>query len=94
MYEALYARLNLDECAVVSDEDDLAANLVTNLEVRIEVVPRVWSKLLETESDSLLLLVEVENDNLELLVEADNLLRMVDAAPAERGRCGSARREL
>ena len=69
MYKSLYARLDLYECAVVSDEDNLALNLVADLEVRIEVLPRMWSELLETESDALLLLVEVEDNDLDLLVE-------------------------
>ena len=81
MDESLYARLDLNECAVVSDEDNLSGNLVTNLDIRIEAVPRMCCKLLETESDPLLLLIEVENDNLDLLIELDNLLRIVHAAP-------------
>ena len=81
MHESFNARLNLDECAVVSDEDDLALDLVADLEVRIEVVPRMGSKLLQTEGDALLLLVEVEHHDLDLLVEGNDLLGIVDAAP-------------
>ena len=81
MDKSLNTRLDLDECAVVSDENDFSGNLVTNLDFRIEAVPRMCCKLLETESDPLLLLIEVENDNLDLLIELDNLLRIVHAAP-------------
>ena len=69
MYETLDTGLNLDECAVVGQENDLTLDLVTDLEVRIEVLPRMWIELLETESDALLLLVEVEDNDLDLLVE-------------------------
>ena len=79
--ESFYARFNLDECAVVSDEDNLTLNLVTDLEVRIEVVPRMWGKLLVTKGDSLLLRIEFLDDDLDLLVEGNNLLRAVDPAP-------------
>ena len=83
--ETLYARLDLYECAVVGNEDNLTLNLVTYLEVRIEGIPRMLGELLEAQGDSLLGLVEVEYHDIDLLVEADNLLRMVDAAPAEVG---------
>ena len=69
MDKSLYARLNLNECAVVSDENDFALNLVADLEVRIESLPRMRLELLETEGDSLLVLVEVEDDDVDLLVE-------------------------
>ena len=81
MDKSLHARLDLHECAVVRDEDNLSGNLVANLDVRIKAVPRMSCKLLETEGDPLLLLIEVENDNFDLLVELDNLFRVVHAAP-------------
>jgi len=73
--------LNLYECAVVSDENNLTLNLVTYLEVCIECIPRVNCELLETESDSLLSLIEVEDNYVDLLVESNNLLWMVDTSP-------------
>ena len=81
MDKTLNAWHDLYECAVVSDENDFTLNLVANLEVLVEALPRVSAKLLETEGDPLLLLVEVENDNFDLLVELDDLLRVVDTAP-------------
>ena len=69
MDKSLYARLDLYECAVVSDENYLTLNLVTDLDIRIEAIPRMSGKLLQTESDSLLLLVEVENYDLDLLIK-------------------------
>ena len=81
MDKTLYAWLNLNECTVVSDENNLTLNLVTNLEVSVKKIPRMCSKLLETESDSLLSLIEVEDNNVNLLIESNNLLWMVDTAP-------------
>ena len=43
----------------------------------------MWSELLQTESDTTLLIVEVEDNNIDLLVELDNLVRIVYAAPRQ-----------
>ena len=83
MDKTLYARLNLNECTVVGNEDNFTLNLVTNLEVRIKSIPRMSLELLQTESDSLLVLIEIEDNDIDLLVEGNNLLRMVDSAPGE-----------
>ena len=81
MDKTFYTRLDLHECTVVSDQDNLALHLVTYLEVRIECIPRVYGKLLETEGYPLLGLIEVEDDDTDLLVELTAFLRMVDPAP-------------
>ena len=81
MDKTLNAWNNLYECTVVSDENYLTLNLVTYLEVSIEKIPWVSSKLLQTESDSLLSLIEVKDNNVNLLIKSNNLLRMVDTAP-------------
>lgn len=78
-------RNDLYECTVVSDKNDFALNLVTDFEVWIEGSPRMWSKLLKTESDSLLGLIEVEDDDVDLLVERNDLLRVIYAAPRKVG---------
>ena len=78
--QTLNTRLNLNECTVVSENDNLTLHVVTNLEVSIQSIPRMWGQLLQTESDTLLLLIEVEDNNVDLLVELNNLLRIVDAA--------------
>ena len=83
MDQALYAWLNLYECTVVSHNNYLTLNVVANLEVRIQRIPRVLSELLETESDTLLLLIEVEDNNVNLLVERNNLVWIAYAAPRE-----------
>ena len=81
MDEALYAGSDLNECTIVGDNDNLTLNVVTNLEVRIKSIPRMSLELLQTESDSLLVLIEVEDNDIDLLVKGNNLLRMVDSAP-------------
>ena len=81
--QALNTRLNLYESTVVSHNNYLTLNVVANLEVRIQRIPRVLSKLLETESDTLLLLIEVEDNNVNLLVESNNLMWIAYAAPRE-----------
>ena len=69
MDETLNTRLYLNECTVVSDNDNLTSYVVTNLQVWIESIPWVRSELLQTKSDALLLVVEVEDNDIDLLVE-------------------------
>jgi hypothetical protein len=38
-------------------------------------------QLLETESDSFLVIIEVKDNNIQFLIELNDLLRMVDPAP-------------
>ena len=73
MDKTLDTRLDLYESTVIGDENDFTLNLVTDLEVRIESIPRMNRKLLETEGDSLLGLIEVEDNDIDLLVEVNNL---------------------
>ena len=83
MDKSLYARSNLYECTVVSDYDNLALNVVANLQVCIECIPWVRSELLQTKSDALLLVIEVEDNDIDLLVESNNLVWIAYAAPRE-----------
>ena len=83
MDQTLNTRLNLYECTVVGDNDYLTLYVVAHLEVSIQSIPRMWSELLQTESDATLLVVEVENNDIDLLVELDNLVRIVYAAPRQ-----------
>ena len=69
MDQTFYAGLDLNECAVISDDDNFTFNLVTNLDVRIESFPRMRSKLFDTEGDALLDIVEVKDNDVDLLVE-------------------------
>ena len=81
MDKTLNTWLDLYECAIVSDENNLTLNLVTNLEVCIECITRVLAELLETKSDSLLRLIEVEDNDVDLLIKSNNFLWVVDTAP-------------
>ena len=81
--ETLNARGNLNECTVVGNDNNLTLDVIANLELAVESIPRMRSELLQAESNALLLIVEVENDNIDLLVESNNLMRIADAAPRE-----------
>ncbi len=81
--QTLHTWSNLDECTVVSHNNYLALHVVTHLEVGVECIPWMRSELLQTESDTLLLLVEVEDNNVDLLVERNNLVVDVYAAPRQ-----------
>lgn len=50
--KTLYARLHLNECTVVSHDDNFAVNVVADFEIGVKVVPWMGHKLLETESDA------------------------------------------
>ncbi len=83
MDKTLDTGLDLNESTVVGDQDDLTLDSVTDLDILVEVVPRMRGKLLVTESDPLLAGIELLDDDLDLLVEGDDLLGIVDPAPAE-----------
>ena len=83
--EAFDAGNDLDECAVVGNDDDLTGDVVAFLDVSIKSIPGVRSELLDTESDTMLGLIEVEDDDVDLLIEFDDVLRIGDATPAEVG---------
>ena len=81
MDQTLDSRCDLDEGTIVGHDDNLALDLVANLEVGIQSLPRMGRKLLQTQSNTLLLLVEVDDNDLELLVQMNDLLGVVYAAP-------------
>ena len=83
MDKTLDTGLDLNEGAVVSDQDNLTLDSVTDLDILVEIVPRMRSELLVTEGDPLLAGIELLDDDLDLLVQGDNLLRIVDSTPAE-----------
>ena len=83
--KALNARSDFNKCSVVGHNNYLAGNLVANLEVLVELVPWMWLKLLQTQSNALLFLVEIEDNNVELLVGLYDVGRIAYAAPREVG---------
>ena len=93
MDKTLDTGLDLHECAIVGDEDDLSLDSVSDLDVLVEVVPRVRSELLVTEGDPLLVGIELLDDDLDLFVEGDDLWntgRSVSCNSRPRGGCPSA----
>ncbi len=74
--KTLYAGLYLYECTVVGHYNHATLDVVANLEVGVEVIPGMRHELLDTEGDTLLLVVEVDDNDLDVLVEFDNLVRI------------------
>ena len=81
--QTLNARLDLDEGTVVGHDDNLALDMVADLEVLVEAIPWVRGELLQTEGNALLLLVEVEDNDIDLLIKLHYLVRIAHAAPRE-----------
>ena len=57
--------------------------LVAHFQVRIESIPWVRSQLLQTQSNTFLLLIEVKDNNVNLLVERNDVLRIGNTIPRE-----------
>ena len=83
--KTLYTGSNLNECTVVGHNHNLTLNAVAYLQLAIQSIPGMRSELLQTESDTLLLVVEVQDNNVDLLVELNNLAGIAYAAPAQVG---------
>jgi hypothetical protein len=77
--QAVDARLDLDERAVVGEVADLALDDGARRVLLGDELPGVHLGLLHAEADLLLVLVDVEDDDFDLLAEADHLARVVDA---------------
>ena len=85
MDQALYARSDLYERAVIGHNHYAAFHLVTHLQVGVQRIPRMSRKLLQTQCDTFFRIVEVENHDIEFLVELNDLFGMVHTAPAQVG---------
>ncbi|CDE08859.1 putative uncharacterized protein [Prevotella sp. CAG:485] len=85
MYQTLYAGLYLYECAVIGHDANLALDVVAGLEVRVEVIPRMRGKLLQTQCDAAFVVVEVKDYHVQTLIKLYNLVRVRYAAPAQVG---------
>ena len=83
--EAFDARLQLDEGAVAHDVDDFASMSAARRVLVGDAGPGARRLLLETQADTLALLVDLEDDDFELLVDVHDLVRTGDAAPAHVG---------
>ncbi len=81
--KTLYARRNLNECTVVCNDDNLSFDMVVHFKVGRKSLPRMRSKLFETQCNTFFLVVKVKNDNVNLLVERHNFTRIVYASPRQ-----------
>src|SRR5574344_116681 len=73
--------LNFYESTIVCDNNNLTLNMVANLKISIKSIPRMWCELLQTKSDTLLLLIKIKDNNVNLLVKINNLMRIAYTAP-------------
>src|SRR5205814_8360131 len=83
--EALDARLELDDRAVVGEGDHLPLDARPRREAVEGVAPRVLHDLLQAERDALRLLVELEDLDADRVADLEHLGRVPDAAPAHVG---------
>ena len=85
MDQALDARLQLDEGAVVGDVGDAALELGAGRILELDALPRIGFELLHAERDALGLGVEADDLDLDGLADIQRLGRMVDAPPGDVG---------
>ncbi len=85
VHQALDARLQLHEGAVVGDVGDAAGVLGADRILGRDAVPRIRLELLHAEADALGLRVEPDHLHLDLLADLQRLGRVVDAPPGDVG---------
>ena len=83
--QALDARLELDEGAVVGDVGDAALELDADRVLRLDALPRIGLELLHAERDAVGLVVDPDDLHLDGLADREDLARMVDAPPGDVG---------
>ncbi len=83
--EALDARLQLHERAVVGDVGDAALELGADRELGLDALPRIVEQLLHAERDAVRLVVDLDDLDLHRLADVEHLGRVVDAAPRDVG---------
>jgi hypothetical protein len=77
VHEALDARLQLDERAVVGDRDDLALDLLARRVGLLGAVPGIFHGLLEAQGDALGLGVVLEHLDGDLVADLEDLVGVV-----------------
>jgi hypothetical protein len=85
VHEALDARLELDERAVVGERDDLALHTRADRVLVLGIDPRILLDLLEAQLTRARCRVELEHLDLDLVADLEQLARVVDAAPRHVG---------
>ena len=85
MDQTFNTRSNFNECAVVCDNHYFTLHNIADFQVCTDIVPRMGSKLLQTKSNSLLLIVEVEYNHIDFFVQLNDFIWMCHTAPAKVG---------
>src|SRR5690606_30255778 len=85
VHQALDARLDLDERAVVGDVGDLAEHAAVGRVAAGDVVPRILAQLLQSQRDAVALAVELQHAHFQLVADVDHLGRMAHALPRHVG---------
>ena len=81
VYQSLDAFFQFDERTVGENVDHLAADLCTDREAFLDVVPGTGLGLLQAERDSFPLLVDFEHLHIDLLLDGEDLVGVIDPAP-------------
>jgi hypothetical protein len=85
VHQALDARLDLDERAVIGDVGDLAEEPRALRVAARDADPRILAELLQAQRDAVLLGVELEDLRGHLVAHRQDFRRVLDAAPREIG---------
>src|SRR5689334_237692 len=83
--QALDARLELDERAVVGDVGDAALEPRADRELGLNALPRIVQQLLHAERDAVGLVVDLDDLDLHRLADVEHLGRVIDSPPRNVG---------
>src|SRR6185437_16182662 len=83
--QALDARLQFDERAVVGDVGDAAGEARVQRVLRLDALPRIVQQLLHAERNAVGLVVDLDDLDLHGLADGEHLGRVVDPAPGDIG---------
>src|SRR5665213_3576732 len=83
--QALDARFQFDERAVVGDVGDAALELCADRELGLDALPRIVEQLLHAQRNSVGLVVDLDDLDLHLLTNIEHFGRVIDAPPGDVG---------
>src|SRR4029077_20641679 len=83
--QALDARLQFDERAVVGDVGDAALEAGADRELGLDALPRIVQQLLHAEGDAVGLVVYLDDLDLHRLADVEHFGRVIDPAPRDVG---------
>ena len=81
MNESLNSLFQLDESAVVGNGYDPSGDTASHGELLVNLLPRIRSKLLQTQGDPAAGLVEIQNLDVYILLKLNDLRRVIDPPP-------------